>query len=100
MLHWLQTVVDWIFGRRSSFVRLSLQAPNTHGAWRNRRRGPEPPKRPSDPDSWVRSPKGYSPTSRSSSVAVAEPEDFESVAAVGRLSSGQTRPTPDHSRIQ
>ena len=81
MMHWLQAVVEWIFGRRSSLVRLSIQAPNTNGASRNRRHGPDPPKRPYDPDSWVRAPKGGAPAGRSSSVAVAEPVDEEGVEA-------------------
>lgn len=83
MLGWLRTIVDWIFGRPSSLVQLSLQAPNTYGASRNRWEGPDPPKRPYDPDSPVRSPRRYGPTGRSASVAVAEPVDDESLVLVG-----------------
>src|SRR5262245_25198780 len=86
MLHWLQAAFDWIF-RRSSLVQFSLHAPNADGLSRNRRQVPDPPKRPYDPDSWVRAPKGYAPTDRSSSVAVAEPVDDESVVAVGGRNS-------------
>ena len=50
MLGWLRTIVDWIFGR-PSLVQLSLQAPNMYGASRNQWEGPDPPKRPFDPDS-------------------------------------------------
>ena len=83
MVGWLRTIVDWIFGRPSSLVQLSLQAPNTYGASRNRWEGPDPPKRPYDPDSPVRSPRRYGPTGRSASVAVAEPVDDESLVVVG-----------------
>src|SRR5215475_10765087 len=91
MLAWLRTVVDWIFGRTSSLVQLSLQAPNTHGASRNRWEGPDPPRRPYDPDSPVRSPRRYGPTGRSASVAVAEPVDDESLMVVGGPHSGSGR---------
>ena len=91
MLGWLQTIVDWIFGRASSLVQLSLQAPNTYGASRNRREGPDPPKRPYDPDSPVRSPRWYGPTGRSASVAVAEPVDDERLIVVGGPHSGSGR---------
>src|SRR5580765_6299898 len=57
MLGWLRTIVDWIFGRPSSLIQLSLQATNTYGASSNRWEGPDPPKRPYDPDSPVRSPR-------------------------------------------
>jgi hypothetical protein len=95
MLHWLQAVVGWMFSGRSSFVQLSIQAPNTVGASRNRGRGPDPPKSPSDPDSWVRTPKGRAPTGRSSSVAVAEPVDDERVVAVGAAGTATERPFID-----
>src|SRR6266545_1111442 len=91
MLGWLLAIVDWIFGRHSSLVQLSLQAPNTYGASRNRWDGPDPPKPPYDPDSPVRSPRRYGPTGRSASVAVAEPADDESLMAVGRPHSGSGR---------
>ena len=97
MLGWLQTIVDWIFGRASSLVQLSLQAPNTYGASRNRWEGPDPPKRPYDPDSPVRSPRWYGPTGRSASVAVAEPVDDESLVLVGgphSVSGKSTEPAP------
>jgi len=91
MLGWLRTIADWIFGRPSSLVRLSLQAPNTYGTSRNRWQGPDPPKRPYDPDSLVRSPRRFGPTGRSASVAVAEPVDDEYVEAVGGPRSGSGR---------
>ena len=91
MLGWLRAIVDWIFGRPSSLIQLSLQAPNTYGAPRNRWEGPDPPKRPYDRDSPVRSPRRYGPTGRSASVAVAEPVDDESLVAVGGLHSGNRR---------
>jgi len=65
MLGWLRAIVDWIFGRPSSLIQLSLQAPNTYGAPRTRWEGPDPPKRPYVPDSPVRSPRRYGPTGRS-----------------------------------
>jgi hypothetical protein len=83
MLRWLQAVVDWIFSRRSSLIELSLQAPHTNGASRNKRPGPDPPNGPYDRDSGVRVPKWYGPAGRSASVAVLEPVDDESVVAVG-----------------
>src|SRR6476620_11513434 len=83
MLGWLWTIVDWIFGRPSSLIQLSLQATNTYRASSNRWEGPDPPKRPYDPDSPVRSPRRYGPTGRSASVAVAEPVDDESLVVVG-----------------
>src|SRR5262249_53906393 len=88
MFGWLRTIVDWIFGRTSSLVQLSLQAPNTYGTSRNRWEGPDPPKRPYDPDSPVRSPRRHGPTGRSASVAVAEPVDDEGLLAVGGPHSG------------
>src|SRR5215831_400809 len=91
MLGWLRVIVDWTFGRLSSLIQLSLQAPNTYGAPRNRWEGPDPPKRPYDRDSPVRSPRRYGPTGRSASVAVAEPVDDESLVAVGGLHSGSGR---------
>ena len=91
MLGLLRTIVDWIFGRPSSFVQLSLQAPNTYGPSRNRWDGSDPPRRPHDPDSPVRSPRRYGPTGRSASVAVAEPVDDESLMAVGGPPSGSGR---------
>src|SRR5262245_37281975 len=98
MLSWLWVLIDWILGRRSSPIQLSLQAPNTHGASRNRREGPDPPKRPDDPDSPVRAPRRYGPTGRSASVAVAEPEDDESLVAVGG-SPGSNGRRPSKSEI-
>src|SRR4029450_11502778 len=95
MLGWLRTIVDWIFGRPSSLVQLSLQAPNTSGASRNRWEGPDPPKRPYDPASPARSPRRYGPTGRSASVAVAEPVEDESLVLVGgplRVSGKPTEP--------
>src|SRR5262245_34186568 len=89
MLGWLRAIVDWIFGRPSSLIQLPLQA--TYGAPRNRWEGPDPPKRPYDPDSPVRSPRRYGPTGRSASVAVAEPVDDESLVAVGGPHSGTGR---------
>jgi hypothetical protein len=89
MLAWLRFLVDWIFGRTSSLVQLSLQAPNTYGASRNRREGPDPPKRPYDPDSPVRSPRWYGPKGRTASVAVAEPMDDERLVVVGGPHSGK-----------
>jgi len=91
MLGWLRAIVDWIFGRPSSLIQLSFRAPNTYGASRNRWEGPDPPKRPHDPDSPVRSPRRYGPTGRSTSVAVAEPVDDESLVAVGGPHSGSGR---------
>src|SRR5215831_4310080 len=91
MLGWLLTIVDWIFGRTSSLVQLSLQAPNTYGAWRNRRDGPDPQKPPYDPDSPVRSPRRYGPAGRSASVAIAEPADDENLVAIGGPPSGSGR---------
>jgi hypothetical protein len=91
MLDWLRTLVDWIFGRTSSLVQLSLQAPNTYGASRNRWEGPDPLKRPFDPDSPVRSPRWHGPTGRSASVAVAEPVDDENLLVVGGPHSGSGR---------
>jgi len=92
MLRWLQAVVDWIFGRRSSLIELLLQVPHTDGASRNKRSGPDAPRNPYDTDSWVRTPKWYGPTGRSASVAVAEPVDDESVVAVGAAIPKRTRP--------
>ena len=76
-MRWLQAVIDWLFSR-SVLVQLSLEAPIT-----DRRRGPDPPKRPYDPDSWVTAPKRHGPTGRSASVAVVEPVLDENVVAVG-----------------
>src|SRR5262245_45637425 len=90
MFGWLRAIVDWIFGR-SSLVQLSLQPPNTYGASRNRWEGPDPPKRPYDPDSPVRSPRRYGPTGRSASVALAEPVDDERLMVVGGPHSGSGR---------
>ena len=84
MLRWLRAVVDWILGRRSSLVLLSLQALSPHGAPRNGKQGPDPPRRPYDPDSAVRAPKWHGPTDRTASAAVAEPVDDDSVVAIGR----------------
>jgi len=83
MPRWLRAVVDWIFGRRASLVQLSLQAPNPHGASRNGRQGPDPPKRPYDPDCPVRAPKWHGPTDRRASVAVAEPVDDDTLVVIG-----------------
>jgi hypothetical protein len=91
MWNWLRTIVDWIFGRTSSPIQLSLQAPNTHGASRNRWEGPDPPKRPYDPDSPVRSPRWYGPTGRSASIAVAEPVGDENLVVIGGAHSGSGR---------
>src|SRR5215475_12188452 len=91
MLGWLRAIVGWILGRSSSLIQLALQAPNTYGAPRNRWEGPDPPNRPYDRDSPVRSPRRYGPTGRSASVAVAEPVDDESLVAVGGPHSGSGR---------
>src|SRR5262249_22631049 len=91
MLGWLWVIVGWIFSRRSSFVQLSLQPPNTYGSSRNGWEGPDPPKRPYDPDSPVRAPRWQGPSGRSASVAVAEPVDDESVVAVAGPHSGSGR---------
>jgi hypothetical protein len=83
MLPWLKAIVDWIFGRHSSLIQLSLQALNASGMSSNRRSGPDPPTRPYDPESPVRVPRRYGPTGRSASVAVAEPGDDENLMAIG-----------------
>jgi len=88
MWRWLRAVVDWF--SRPSLIQLSVQPPDTTGASRNRR-GPDPPKRPFDPDSRVRTPKGHGPAGRSSSVAVDEPVEDENVAAVGGPASNAKR---------
>jgi hypothetical protein len=87
MLRWLKAIANWIFGRRSSPIQLSLQAPNAGGVSSNRRRGPDPPIWPYDPESSVRVPRRYGPAGRGASVAVAEPADDESIMAInGRAS--------------
>src|SRR5689334_9144372 len=97
MLRWVRTIVDWIFGRTSSLIQLSLQASNTYGGSRNRRDGPDPPRRPYDPDSPVRSPRWHGPTGRRASVAVAEPVDDENLMVVGGSHSGSGRLVGDKS---
>ena len=85
VLHWLRTLVDWIFSRRSSFTQLSLQVPGQRGAARSEGRGPNLPLDPRDFDSRMRQPKWRGPTGRSGSVAVPEPDDEEGVVlAIGR----------------
>ena len=84
MLRWLKTLVDWVFSRRSSLTLLSLQAPNAGEASRGGRRRPDPPQGPSDSDSRVRAPRWHGPKGRSASIAVAEPDDDESVVATGK----------------
>ena len=83
MLRWLKALVDWVFSRRSSLTLLSLQAPNAGEASRGGRRRLDPPQGPSDPDSRVRAPRWHGPKGRSASIAVAEPDDDESVVAIG-----------------
>ncbi len=85
MLRWLKALVVSLFSRRSSLTLLSLQAPNAGEASRGRRRGPNPPQGPADPDSRVRAPRWHGPRGRSASIAVAEPDDDESVVAIGGL---------------
>jgi hypothetical protein len=88
MWRWLKALVDWVFSRRSSLTLLSLQAPNAGEASRGGRRRPDPPQGPSDPDSRVRAPRWHGPKGRSASIAVAEPDDDESVVAIGGHDSG------------
>ena len=88
MLRWLKSFVDWVFSRRSSLTLLSLQAANAGEASRGGRRRPDPPQDPSDPDSRVRAPRWHGPKGRSASIAVAEPDDDESVVAIGAHDSG------------
>src|SRR4030095_2996181 len=83
MLPWLKAIVDWIFGRHSSLIQLSLQALNASGMSSNRRSGPDPPTRPHDPERPMRVPRRDGPTGRSASVAVAEPGDDENLMAIG-----------------
>jgi hypothetical protein len=84
MLRWPKVIADWLFGRRSSLIQLSLQAPSAPGVSGNRRHGPDPPTWPSDPESSVRVPRRYGPTGRGATVAVAEPADDDSIMAIGR----------------
>lgn len=96
MLGRLRTIVDWIFGRPSSPVQLSLQA-SSDTASRNRWEGPDPPKGPYDRDTPVRSPRRRGPTGRGASVAVAEPVDDQSLVLVGGPNSvgrKSTEPAP------
>ena len=89
MVRWLRAVVDWIFRRRSFPIQLSLQSPNQHGASPRGRRGPDLPNGRYDFDSRVREPLWHDPTGRSASAAVPEPDDAESVVAIGGPNSGR-----------
>ena len=82
MLRWLKALVGWVFSRRSSLTLVSLQAPNAGEASRGGRRRLDPPQGPSDPDTRVGAPRLHGPKGRSASIAVAEPDDDESVVAI------------------
>jgi len=82
MVRWLKTVVDWLFGRHSSLIQLSLEPPKEHGLAR-RRRGPDLHTGPYDPDSNVREPRRRGPAGRSASTSVPEPDDADTLMAIG-----------------
>lgn len=78
---WLKDLVGGSLEAPASMGALRLKL---YRALRNYTPGPDAPGEPLDPESWVRSPRGRGPSGRLAAVAVGEPDDEESVVAVGR----------------